>query len=257
MMASKAIAGKIAAIGLTMIVAAEIPAAAADVLVLSATGPRAPNHYRPGSRHADNAIFELRPGDNMTVLARGGTRRWRGPGFYSLVAPPRPLVLANGQTVRVQTGVVRTEPPQPGVRPTDVWEYDVSKEGRLCVPAGAAPMLWRPRGATPQSLTVRAASGASRRISWGAGEYQAAWPAALPLSGGRTYILEAGRGQRPVRVTLVTLPAATVADTGALAAQLLARGCQAQLETLIATRVDRTAPVAEESASGARTTPQG
>lgn len=230
----------------------EISAAAADVLVLRADGPRAPRHYRVGTRHADNAVFELRPGDAMVVLARGGTRQWRGPGFYSLVAPARPLVLANGQTVRVQTGVVRGEPPQPGVQPTDVWEYDVSREGRLCVASGSRPILWRPRSAAATTLTIRARGGAVQRIAWPAGTFRMPWPAALPLTGGTTYVVERGGGQPAVRLRVAMLPRSASNDLNGLATSLLAQGCTGQLQTLIATRFDPTAPVAAEPAGRGR-----
>jgi hypothetical protein len=233
---------RMAQVALLTFAAGEISAAAADVLVLQTVGPRAPRHYRVGTRHADNAVFELRPGDSMTVLARGGTRQWRGPGFYSVVAPPRPLVLANGQTVRVQTGVVRGELPRPGMQPTEVWEYDASKEGRLCVPAGTTPHLWRPLSNAAAAVTIRASNGVSRRVEWAPGTYRMPWPAALPLTSGASYVIEQGGGQPTIRVTPVALTTGA-SETQALATLLLARGCSAQLQTLIATRFDPTAPV--------------
>jgi hypothetical protein len=246
---------RVAQLALMMFAAGELSAAAADVLVLRVDGPRAPNHYRVGSRHADNAVFELRPGDMMTVLAASGTRQWRGPGFYSLVAPARPLIL-NGQVVRVQTGVVRGEPPQPGVRPTDVWEYDITQEGRLCVARGARPFLWLPRSTTATAVTIRAQNGASARIAWPAGTYRMPWPENLPLTEGAAYVVESSRSAQPVRITAATLPADAAAGTSGLALQLVGQRCVAQLSTLIATRVDETAPLAaaEPPARGNRPT---
>lgn len=228
--------------------AGEISAAAAEVLVLRAEGPRASRAYRTGTRHADNAIFELRPGDSLVVLGSGGTRNWRGPGYYSIVQPARPLVLANGQQVRVQTGVVRNIAPEPGVAPTDVAEYDIGRAGRLCVASGAAPLLWRPRGGGAARVTIATAGGASHGFDWAAGTSTMAWPSSLPVTDGATYILTSSRAARPVRITLKVLPRATSADTGALAARLLEARCTAQLDTLIATRADPDAPVLAEPA---------
>lgn len=248
-MARKIPVKRMAQIALVLFAAGEVSSAAAQVLVLRADGPRAPRHYRVGTRHADNAVFELRPGDSMVVLARGGTRHWRGPGFFSLVAPPRPLVLANGQTVRVQTGVVRSVPPQPGMQPTDVWEYDIRREGRLCVAAGTQPYLWRPRSGEAATTTITAANGTSRRVAWAAGDYRVAWPASLPLTDGATYVLETSGGRQTVRVTPALLPASAAGETSALAAQLVAQRCHGQLATLIATRADPTAPLHPEAST--------
>jgi hypothetical protein len=227
--------------------AGEISAVAAEVLVLSSGGPRASRHYKPGSRHADNTIFDLRPSDTLVVLAAGGTRSWRGPGYFSLVAPARPLILPNGQRARVQTAAVRSPPRQEGVQPTDFWHYDIRQEGHLCVASGARPLLWRPRSPAPARVTLTAANGASHSFEWPANQIVMAWPEAVPVRDNGRYYL-AGTGlEQPVRITAHLVPAAggRMAD---IAVQFVNRGCKAQLETLVATRADPTAPALEPTA---------
>jgi hypothetical protein len=185
----------------------------------------------------------------MTVLAAGGTRSWRGPGFYSLVAPARPLILANGRTARVQTGVVRSAPRQEGVQPTDFWQYDIRSDGNLCVAGGARPMLWRPRSAAPARVTLTA-SGVTHSFEWPVGQFAIPWPNAVPLRNGGRYFLNAPNFSRSVRITTHLLPAGASERMDDIAVQMVARGCQAQLDTMLATREDPTAPLATATAGG-------
>jgi hypothetical protein len=245
---ARSVRGKrIAQFALLVLAAGEVSAAAAEVLVLSSGGPRASRHYRAGSRHADNTVFDLRPSDTLVVLAAGGTRSWRGPGYFSLVAPARPLVL-NGQRVRVQTGVVRSAPRQEGVQPTDYWHYDVRAEGNLCVTSGARPTLWRPRSPAPARVTLTAANGITHSFDWPAGQLTMAWPEAVPVRDGARYYLSTNSAPQPVRITANVIAAAASQRTDGIALQLVSRGCKSQLDTLIATRVDPTAPVVASAA---------
>lgn len=242
---------RIAQFAVMALAAGELPAAAAEVLVLRSDGPRAERHYRAGSRHADNAIFQLRPGDSLVVLAAGGTRSWRGPGYFSLAAPARPLVLANGQQVRVQTGALRSPPRQEGVQPTEFWHYDIRAGGDLCVPVGTRPTLWRPRSDAPARATLTAASGVTHSFDWPADQTSLAWPDAVPVRDKERYFLTLNGTPRAVRVEAHVLPQAADASVDQIAAQLVQSGCSAQLDTLIATRVDPSAPIIEAAARGA------
>jgi hypothetical protein len=68
-------------------------AAQAELRVMRATGPSAAA-YRPGTRLPDNFVFNLRPGDTLTLLATGrGQIVLKGPGrgtASSLMARPEP-----------------------------------------------------------------------------------------------------------------------------------------------------------------------
>lgn len=240
---------RLAQLVLLAVAAGEISAAAAEMIVLRSVGPRAPRHYAAGSRHADNAVFELRPGDSLVVLAPGGTRNWRGPGYFGLI--PRPVVLANGQQARVTTGVVRSAPRREGVQPTQYWDYDIRSEGDLCVAGGARPSLWRPRGTSPARVTITAAGGTSHSFLWPAGQTRVEWPDAVPVRDRARYFLTVVGAAEPVRITTHVLAPAAEERTDQIATSLVQRGCKAQLDTLIATRVDPTAPVMPPTAGHA------
>lgn len=240
---------RLAQFALLTVVAGEVSWAAAEVLILRSEGARASRHYRTGTRHPDNKIFELRPGDSLVILASGGTRTWNRPGFYSLVQPARPLVM-NGRQVRVETGAVRSAPIEPGVKPTAVWEYDIRHSGPLCVPNGGRPTLWRPRDAAPARITITTAGGATHSFDWPAGTITMEWPAALPVTDGGSYLITSSRDPRTVRVTAQVLPALAAGDTAQLATRLVAERCSGQLDTLIATRIDATAPALAEPETG-------
>ena len=240
---------RLAQLVLLTVAAGELSAAAAEMLVLRSQGPRAPRHYAAGSRHADTTVFELRPGDSLVVLAPGGTRNWRGPGFFGLNQGP--AVLASGQRVRVNAGVVRSAPRQEGVQPTQFWDFDIRSEGHLCVARGARPRLWRPRSASPARATITAASGMSHSIEWPAGQTRAAWPDAMPVADGARYFLTTAGATQSVRITTHVLAPAAEDRVDQIATQLVQRGCQAQLDTLIATRGDPAAPVVPSAAGQA------
>ena len=238
------------------VVAGELSHAAAEVLILRSDGPTARRQFRVGSRVPDTAVFNLRPGDSLTVLARGGTRSFRGPGAFSVVAPPQSQQSAqNAPQVRIQTGVVRRDPPVPGVEATDIWEYDVRQEGTVCVRAGARPILWLPADHGTARLTISTVAGAMHTSDWPAGQTSFAWPDSVPVTNGTSYTLSWSGDARPTRITARVLTAAEADSLDTLASTLIRNGCFGQLDTFIATRVDPDAPIAQTDAERARGTP--
>lgn len=239
-------------------------AAAAEVLILRATGPSAKN-FRVGQRVPDNFTFRLQPGDSVTVLGRNGTRLFKGPGNYAAALPPKIEQLAAGENrpgmgalrgaeemrrgrragtgasrgVRRGTGAVRgVEGAAPApARPADVWLADVTYSGRVCVRAGEPLTLWRPNAARAGSVTVTAAGGTGRNFAWAAGQPTLRLPKDLPVTDGLTYEVALTGAQRPTRVTIASVPA-NLQYREAIASALLARSCRAQLEVFIATNVD-------------------
>lgn len=236
---------RLAQLVLLTLATGELSAAAAEMIVLRSLGPRAPHHYATGSRHGNEAVFELRPGDSLIVLAPGGTRKWRGPGFFGL--SPRAVALPNGLRVRVNTGVVRDAPRQEGIQPTQYWDYDIRAAGELCFASGTRPSLWRPRSTAPLRVTHTAATGASHSFEWPAGQTRIAWPEAVPLRDGGRYFLSSARAGQAVRITTHILAPAPDERIGQIATELMGRGCMGQLDTFIATRADPTAPVATQA----------
>lgn len=237
--------------------AGEVSYLAAEVLILRSTGPSM-RQYRPGQRVADTARFVLRPGDTVVVLAGGGTRTFRGPGTFAANQAPRIGGLASldgrPRRVREQTGAVRGDGATAAIaRPTDFWQFDVSQSGRACIPAGRAPILWRPDAARSVQLTITPAAGTPQTLAWGAGQATLAWPRQVPVVDGASYQLSWPGAAAPVRMTAQMLPALPADDLRAVASAFLARECRGQLDVLIATRQapDEIAAVDGASPAGA------
>jgi hypothetical protein len=82
------------------------------------------------------------------------------------------------------------------------------------------------------TLTVAGAGGASASASFPIGQNTAAWPTALPITEGRSYVLSGGGLPAPVRLRFAMLgtPATDPAGTYAV---LDAKGCTAQKQLLL------------------------
>ena len=126
--------------------------AAANVLVVRSSGPSAAS-YRAGQSLPDNARITLRAGDQVMILANGGTRTFRGPGTFS------PERACGQQRDRQQwradrarrCGSQRRDHPE---RPT-IWHVDVTQSGTFCLASGSNVMLWRPDASAPVRLHGR------------------------------------------------------------------------------------------------------
>jgi hypothetical protein len=223
---------------LLVVVTGELSHAAAELLILRTDGPSARRQFRIGAHVPDTHVFNLRTGDRITVLARGGTRTFRGPGAFSVVAPPQGYRTDNGVAVRVQTGVVRTEPAVVGVDPTDIWHIDARRSGNVCVPAGALPILWRPADHGGTRLTIRTLAGDARSFDWPAGQTSFAWPASLPIASGTTFTLSWDGDARPARIRTIVLRESEADSLDTLASTFIRNECTSQLDTFIATRTD-------------------
>lgn len=223
--------------------------ASAEVLVLRTDGPSAPRLFRVGARLPDTAIFNLRSGDRLTVLARGGTRTFRGPGAFSIVVPPQGYRIENGVTVRIQSGVVRTEPAVEGVDPTDIWQFDARGSGNVCVRAGSRPILWRPMNHDSARLTIRSLAGDAHSLDWPAGLTSVAWPQDLPIADGATFTLTWDGNPRPARIRTIVLPPIEADNLDTLASSFIRNECTRQLDTFIATSPDPEASPAQADAA--------
>ncbi len=239
---------------LLVVATGEVSSAAAEVLILRTDGPSARRQLRIGAHVPDTHVFNLRTGDRIIVLARGGTRTFRGPGAFSVVARPQGFRTENGVTVRVQTGGVRTEPAIPGVDPTDIWHFDSRRSGNVCVPAGALPILWRPADHRGTRLTIRTLAGDAQSFDWPAGQTSFAWPASLPIASGATFTLSWNSDARPSRIRTIVLGASEADNLDTLASTFITNECTSQLDTFIATRTDPEAPVGD---GDARASPSG
>ncbi|MET1111704.1 MAG: hypothetical protein ABWX67_09290, partial [Allosphingosinicella sp.] len=93
-------------------------------------------------------------------------------------------------------------------------------------------VLWRPAAAADGTLQVIPATGAGQPVDWPAGRLVQRWPQQLPIADGAEYSLKWADAGAETRLRFKTL-AAVGDDPTALAAALIDKGCQAQLDLLI------------------------
>ena len=214
--------------------------AIANVLVVRAAGPSA-GAYPPGRSLPDNARLTLRAGDSVIILGAGGTRTFRGPGVFSpsatAQAGDRTLASADGRRARI--GAVRSAGIVP--RSPTIWHIDVSQGGTFCLASTHNVMLWRPDSSAPVTLSIAPASGAARTARWPAGHTTLAWPVALPIANGSVFTIQQSGVAVPTQIVFRTL-ASEPGDLQAVAAALIANGCQSQLDVLVESQPDTAAP---------------
>ncbi len=210
-------------------------AAMADVLVVRATGPSAKN-FPAGKKLADNARIALQANDQLVVLSGRGTRTLKGPGTFTPNGPVAGATQVAANTAaqpkrRARIGAVRSgglgAPKSPSL-----WHVDVTRSSNICLQDPAKLSLWRPDATKPVTLAI-AAGGATRKIKWAAGQPTVSWPSDLPVKEGSDYSLSWDGAAQPTKLKFRMLSALT-ADPQNVATSLIERGCNAQLDLLIA-----------------------
>jgi hypothetical protein len=226
-----------AALAAALLVAAP---AAANVLVVRSAGPSA-GAYPVGRSLPDNARITLRAGDSLVVLGGTGTRTFRGPGTFSpssaVQAGARTIASSDGRRARI--GAVRSAGIVP--RGPTIWHVDVTQSGTFCLASASNVMLWRPDASTRTALTITGPNGRPRTVQWAAGRATLAWPSGNPVASGATYSFAQAGVAVPTQITFRTL-ATEPTDLEAVAAALIANGCQDQLDVLVETQPDLSAP---------------
>ena len=199
-------------------------AVAATPLVVRSVGPSA-KAYPPGRAVGENTPVVLKAGDVVTVLAPSGARTLRGPGIFKVAGGGT----APAFNTRSRFSAMRGPdvPPSPGL-----WDVDVSRSGNFCLADSAQVILWRPAAAADATLQVIPAAGGGQPVAWPAGRLVQRWPRQLPIADGAEYSLKWADSGEPTRLRFKTL-AAIGDDPTALAAALIDKDCQAQLDLLI------------------------
>lgn len=205
--------------------------AAANVLVVRSTNAS----YRAGQSLPDNAQITLRAGEQVMILANGGTRTFRGPGTFSPNARVANATLNNGGRV-ARIGAVRDAGIVP--RGPTIWHVDVTQSGTFCLASASNVMLWRPDASAPVRYTIRGPGG-SRTLNWSANEPTIAWPGGAPTDG-TTYTINQPGVAVPVTITFRVLGSA-LRDVEGVASALIANGCQGQLDVLVESQPQQTA----------------
>lgn len=212
-------------------------AAAADILVVRSTGPSA-KMFPPGKSLPENGKISLKASDMLVVLDGRGTRTLRGPGTFAAgaaqPAATRSVQMAAATPARrARIGAVRSVGTTAPPRPATLWHVDVSKSSNICLADKSNVTLWRADATKPVTLIV-AGAGASKRVSWPAGQATVSWPSDVAITDGADYRLSWDGAAAPTIIKFKTLPAKP-AGLENTASSLITNGCDAQLDLLIET----------------------
>jgi len=207
--------------------------AAANVLVVRSSNPS----YRAGQSLPDNVRITLRAGEQIMILANGGTRTFRGPGTFSPATrvASNATVNNNGRIARI--GAIRDAGIVP--RGPTLWHVDVTQSGTVCLASASNVMLWRPDASAPVRFTI-AGPGGPQTLNWAANEPTAAMPQAAPVANGATYTFTQPGVAVPVTITFRVL-SSEPRDVGEVAEALISNGCQGQLDVLVESQPQQTA----------------
>ncbi len=215
--------------------------ALADVVVIRASGPSAPR-YVAGRSLPDDARIVLQRGDQVVLLDAHGTRTVSGPGTFPAVG----AATVNGSSLitlasntadrRNRVGAVRNLPTgTPAVRP-NIFLVDVAAPGNVCVVDPKSVTLWRGAADDAGSSTIVGADGTTATVAWIKGQTTQPWPTTLPVAADKSYrVIKTGSTKAapiPIAFQLLATPPA---DLPQLAKGLIAHGCQAQVDVMIAT----------------------
>jgi len=203
--------------------------AAAAVLVVRSSGPSSAA-YPPGKALPDTHMLKLKPSDMVVLLDSRGTRTLRGPGSFSVSASAAPTVgapnTAGTSARRVRLGAVR------GAGTRSVWQADLGRSGNVCVANPGELTLYRDDAGQAADVTLTDATGKKADVHFEANQWDAAWPAALPVASG-SKITVSGLAA-PATLTLRVLSPVPSGLEG-MAQSLIRADCQAQLDVLIDT----------------------
>lgn len=209
-------------------------AAWGQTIVIGASGPSA-RSWPAGKSLGPGSRIVLGAGDTLTLLDSRGTRTLRGP-VTTTAAPAATTASASFAALvatqnrrRARTGAIRGS--GDAARPANLWQVDIRAEGTACVVDPAMVQLWRPDMQQEAVLTVAQEKGASASVSFLIGQNVVAWPSAVPVAPGRSYMLSGAGLAKPVRVRFAFL-AAPGGNPVATYAALDARGCAAQKQLL-------------------------
>ena len=230
-------------VGLAAILVIAAAPATAKVLIVHSAGPSAKS-YPAGRSLPENAQITLGAGDKVILLGNAGTLTLRGPGTFAATVLVRPDQRARVDDRRAITAVMRGGPVLHPVTPDvprgfSVWQIDVTQSGNFCLLRSNDVMLWRPNAAAATTLTIAAARGEERTIAWPAGRSSIAWAPPSSFVNGGAYTLRQAGDAIPTKITIHVVKLASNAPQ-AVAAVLIKKGCQRQLDALVDEADDQT-----------------
>ncbi len=214
--------------------------AAADVMILRATGPSSAR-YAPGKTLPDAAKIVLAANDQLVLLDAHGTRTLSGPGGFVAGAlnsggTTSLASLAGAKTERrARIGAVRSGDSALQAFQPNIWFVDTSKAGTMCVNDPASVTLWRPDSEAEGDMTIAGAQGKPVTLHWIKGQAVQSWPTSEPVTPGASYHLAGtsapGAGST---ISFQVVPPVSDGDMQGLANTMATHGCKAQVDVFIA-----------------------
>jgi hypothetical protein len=215
-------------------------AGAGELVVIDSTAP----DLMRGQVLDGSEPLELGPGTAVTVVTGDGRVKTlegpfsgvpfageeSAPGGSVLVRTLSRLVSGKTPDTR-ELGMTRGESL---VGRPDAWSIDIIRSGAHCVTDRTHAVLWRPSGATAETLTIRRQPwGEKVSIDWPAGTNSLIWPLALPLENGGLYLVRLSSRISGTKLVVYVVPENLPTDAH-LAAWMADLGCNEQAMALVA-----------------------
>ncbi len=217
--------------------------ASAGTLVVRSSGPTA-RSYPPGMALTDQQKIVLKANDQVIILDGRGTRTLKGPGVFDTTVSSAAssdsrttfAALVSQRTERrARIGAVRSVTGLSAPRNPNIWYVDIERSGAVCVADPAALTLWRPDMTREAQVKItRRADGRSATIAWTKGQSAQGWPADFAVTDGGEYQLSWAGAAQPTNLRFVLL-GPRQEGLESTAAELIGRGCSAQLDLLVET----------------------
>lgn len=230
----RAIAKTTALVGGAMVLA--LSGAAHAGTVVASSGPSA-SQFPRGKKLADTDRITLKEGDSVTILDAKGTRVLTGPGTRVVGAPGTPnqakfaMLTRQRSAVRARTGAIRGD--QSSTVPS-IWYVDVGRSGTMCLADASVVRLWRAESKGIANYSVAAPSGATVNVLFDDSVDVALWDTQqLPLASDTQYTIRGPGGVPESKVTFALIETVPQ-EPEELAAALIEKGCNAQLDILSA-----------------------
>jgi hypothetical protein len=220
--------------------AALAPAAAKELVVTASTGAT----LKVGQVIDGDAVLSLPGGASVALIGADGKsialkgpyngKPGQGGGDDRALVSKLAQLLGTRQAEADSVGAVRGG--NSHAAPSQAWVVDVEASGTVCVPSGAAPVLWRGDAANPMHMTLRRASGeGSASVSWSEGAATMPWPSDLPVVDQEKYLIRRPNRSLPNVVLLRQVPA-NLTNDARRAVWMDENGCQDQALRLLTAR---------------------
>lgn len=224
---------------LTLLLSATI-AEAGDLVVVTSTAPT----FAPGKMVAAGASIDLPKGAQVTLVSESGQMvTLKGPRSGpagatatkgkdgNLVKALSRLVSSGGKETEA-LGAMRSAGGTSG--PGSPWMVNIGRSGKVCVAAGKGPELWRSDSASEVTLTLKGLKGGGKvSLPWPAGSQTLAWPSAVALKDGASYMVRI-KGSPTARRLTVHLVPGTLPSDAHRAVWMAEKGCKRQAKRLLA-----------------------